>query len=466
MPLSFTLDPTATDPLFLQIAARLRAAIIGGQMAPGMRLPSCRALAMQLAVDRRTVDAAYAVLAGEGAIQTRASAGAVVAGVAGTRIEVPEHTPFMFPTGAAIETAKPLPLQIGLPALDCFPLKSWSSLVMRAARTVQPFDLAEPNPCGLPALRAAVASYLASARGVECAPEHVLITAGYRGALALVRSVLVKPGDPVWVEDPGYPAARQALEASGARIVPVRVDQDGMRVAAGKVAAPRARLAVVTPTHQYPTGTALSLPRRMELLAWAAETDAWVLEDDYDSEFRYAGRPPPALKSLDRGQRVLHAGSFSKVLFPALRLGYLVVPPELAAVFVRAARLLTAGQPNLEQAVVAAFITGGHFRRHVRRMRVLYAERRTALAAALEAGMGSRMTLEMPPGGMLLIARFPGVDDDTVLAKRAAAAGLAPLALSALAVAHDCGQGLLLGFPTIPAADADSVVARLRAAIG
>ncbi len=462
MPLNFTLDPTAADPLFLQIAARVRAAIIGGQMAPGMRLPSCRALAVQLSVDRGTVEAAYAVLAGEGAIRKRASAGAVVAGLTGTRIELAKHTPFMFPSGADVATAGPLPLQIGLPGLDSFPLKLWSNLLAHAARDARPIDLAEPNPCGSPVLRRAVASYLASARGVTCAPEHVLITGGYQGALALVRSVLVKPGDPVWVEDPGYPAARQALEVSGARVVPVRVDQGGMRVAAGKVAAPRARLAVVTPAHQYPTGVALSLPRRMELLACAAETGAWVLEDDYDSEFHYAGRPLPALKSLDRGQRVLYAGSFSKVLFPALRLGYLVVPPELAAAFVRAARLLTAGQPNLEQAVVAAFMTGGHFRRHIRRMRLLYAERRTALVAALGPGV----TFELSPGGMHLLVRFPGAEDDTVLARRALAFGLAPAALSASGIAHDCGQGLLLGFPTVPASEAESIAARLRAAIG
>jgi GntR family transcriptional regulator/MocR family aminotransferase len=465
MPLSFTLDPTETDPLFLQIAATVRAAIIGGRMAPGRRLPSCRALAVQLSVDRRTVEAAYALLAEEGAIHTRPSARAVVAGQAGTRIEVPKHTPFMFPAGAAVKTMDPLPLQIGLPGLDIFPLKLWSNLTARAVRSFEPFDLAEPNACGLPALRSAVASYLASARGVTCAPEHVLITGGYQGALALVRSVLVKPGDSVWVEDPGYPAARQALEASGARVVPVRVDQHGMRVAAGKVAAPRARLAVVTPTHQYPMGVALSLPRRMELLAWAAEAGAWVVEDDYDSEFRYAGRPLPALKSLDRGQRVLYAGSFSKVLFPALRLGYLVVPPELVTAFVRASGLLTAGQPVLEQAVIADFISDGHFRRHIKRMRVLYAERRTALAASLEAVMGSSVTLEIPPGGMHLLARFPGADDDTVLAKRAVAAGLAPVALSTSGVAHDCGQGLLLGFPSVPAAEAAFIADRLQAAI-
>jgi GntR family transcriptional regulator/MocR family aminotransferase len=463
MPLSFTLDPTETEPLFLQIAARLRAAITGGQLLPGARLPSARALAVQLSVAPGTVDAAYALLAGEGAIRSRPSAGTVVSGAVGTRMEVPEHTPFMFPAGSATERAAPLPLQIGLPALDSFPIRAWSKLTVHAVRGLLPNQLADPDPCGLPDLRREVAAYLGRARGVACAPEQVLITAGYQGALALVRSVLVRPGDPVWIEDPGYPPARQALEAAGARIVPVRVDQDGMRVAAGKVAAPRARLALVTPTHQYPTGAALSLPRRMELLAWAAEADARVLEDDYDSEFRYAGRPLPALKSLDRGQRVLYAGSFSKVLFPALRLGYLVVPPDLATAFVRAARLLTAGQPPLEQNVLAAFMAGGQFVRHIKRMRALYAERRRALAAALEA---RGVTVETPPGGMLLLARFPGSDDDGTLAKRAAAAGLAATALSGLTMAHDCGRGLLLGFANLPAAEAESIAARLLAAIG
>jgi GntR family transcriptional regulator/MocR family aminotransferase len=463
MPLSFTLDPTHDDPLFLQIAARLRAAITGGHILPGARLPSVRALAVQLSVAPGTVDAAYALLANEGAIRTGASARAVVSGAAGTRIEVPEHTPFMFPAAAAAERAAPLPLQMGLPALDDFPARAWSKLTVNAARTLLPNQLADADPCGLPELRREIAAYLARTRGVACAPEQVLITAGYQGALALVRAVLVKAGDPVWIEDPAYPPARQALEASGARVVPVRVDQDGMRVAAAKLAAPRARLAVVTPTHQYPTGAALSLPRRMELLAWAAEADARVLEDDYDSEFRYAGRPLPALKSLDRGQRVLYAGSFSKVLFPALRLGYLVVPPELAAAFVRAARLLTAGQPPLEQRVVAAFMASGQFARHIKRMRALYAERRQALAAALEAG---GVTVETPLGGLHLLARFPGVDDDGTLAKHAAAAGLAPTALSSLTMAHDCGQGLLLGFVNVPASDAEAVVARLLAAIG
>jgi GntR family transcriptional regulator/MocR family aminotransferase len=466
MTLDFSLDPAATDPLFLQIAARVRSAIATGHIAPGARLPSSRALAVQLAVARGTVDAAYAMLAGEGAIVARGSAGTVVSGSACNRTELVRHTPFMFAAGDAVDRAAPLPLRMGLPALDAFPRKLWSNLTVQVARTTQPADLAESDPAGLLELRQAVASYLGLARGIRCSAGQVLITAGYQGALSLVRGVLLRPGDPAWIEDPGYHMTRQALETAGVRVVPVRVDQDGLRVASGIAAAPRAKLVVVTPTHQCPSGVALSLPRRMELLAWAADAESWILEDDYDSEFRYVGRPLPSLKSLDRGQRVLYAGSFSKVLFPALRLGYLVVPPELAPALLRASRLLSMGQPLLEQKVVAAFMQKGHFSRHIRRMRILYGERRRALATALQVAFGDRIEVEMGAGGMHLLARFPGQADDTELVKRAAAGGLAPSGLSALAMAHGAGQGLLLGFANIPATEADEVAVRLAGAIG
>jgi GntR family transcriptional regulator / MocR family aminotransferase len=461
MTLSFTLDPAETEPLFLQIATRVRHAITSGQVVAGARLPSARTLAAQLAVARGTVDAAYSLLAGEGAIATRGSAGTVVSGTEGARIEPVEHTPFMFDVEPAQDPATPLPFQIGLPALDVFPRKLWSNLTVQAARSIRPTDLAAADPAGLPSLRHAVAAYLGVARGIRCSPAQVLITGGYVGALSLVRNVLLRQGDPVWMEDPGYFLTRQALEAAGVRLVPVRVDQDGLRVASGIVAAPKARLAVVTPTHQCPTGVAMSLHRRLELLAWATDAGSWILEDDYDSEFRYVGRPLPSLKSLDRGQRVLYAGTFSKTLFPALRLGYLVVPPELATAFARASRLLTMGQPALEQHVVATFMQKGHFARHIRRMRMLYKERRLALAKALDAAFGSRVTVEMAAGGMHLLARFPNAADDTVLAKRAKHAGMMPSALSAMTMAHDQGQGLLLGFTNIAAEDAPAIVARL-----
>ncbi len=466
MALNLTLDPAAPGPLYLQIANRLRDAAMSGVLPPGARLPSSRALASQLAVARGTVEAAYAVLAGEGAVETRGGAGGTVVSphltVRGA-IAIQTAMPFLARPERAVPP--PLPFRMGLPALDAFPRKLWSSLLVRAARQLGAVEMAYPDPAGFSGLRQAIAAYLGVARGVSCTADQVIVTAGFQGALGLIRQVLLRPGDPVWIEDPGYPMARQALEVGGARLVPIRVDRDGLRVAAGVVSAPRARLAVVTPAHQSPLGVTLSLPRRLDLLAWAADTGAWVLEDDYDGEFRYAGKPLPALKSLDQADRVLYCGSFSKVLFPGLRLGYLVPPRELVDAFVRAARLMNAGAPELEQRVAAAFIDRGAFARHLRRMRNLYAARRKALAGAIAVAFGDRARVELEAGGMHLLVRFPGAPDDGALARRTQEAGLAVTALSSLAMAHDCGQGLLLGFTNIAEADAGAMVQRLAAAI-
>lgn len=459
------LDRSVSGPLHLQIATRLRAAITAGMLAPGARLPSARSLAGQLGVARGTVDAGYAVLIGEGVVVPRGSGGTIVSPELAARASPPVQRRMPFAARRAEAPSAPLPFRMGLPALDAFPRKLWTSLTVRAARGLGAEALGLPDPAGWRPLREAIAAYLGVSRGILCTPDQVLVTAGFQGALALVTRVLLRPGDPVWVEDPGYILARQALEAAGATLVPVRVDREGLRVAAGMVAAPRAKLAVVTPTHQCPLGVALSLPRRLALLGWAAESSAWVLEDDYDSEFRYTGHPLPALKSLDRGGRVLYAGSFSKVLFPGLRLGYLVVPDELAEAFARASRLGSFGLPPLEQRVAAAFMADGHFARHLRRMRGLYAARRRALAEALTAAFGDGVVLELEAGGMHLLARFPGAADDGTLARRAAAAGLAPTALSSLAMAHDCGQGLLLSFTNVPEGDAEALTRRLRTAI-
>lgn len=457
------LDKGCTDPLFQQIAGQIRSAIAAGHLAAGSRLPAARALAARLGVARGTVDTAYGLLADEGAVSMRRSAGTIVAGAPGAPMVAPGSTPYLFQPAQTIEDTPPsVAFRIDLPALDCFPAKTWSSLTTQAARSAY---MTEANPSGLPALRAEVATYLRQARGIRCSAADVIITAGYHGALALTRATLLNRGDSVWIEDPGPLLTRQALEFSGAKVIPIRVDHNGLRVASAIAAAPRAKLAVVTPTHQCPSGVALSLPRRLELLAWAAEAGAWVLEADDDAEFRYAGHPLPSLKSLDRGDRVLYAGSFSKTLFPALRLGYLVVPPELSAAVQRTARLLTGGQPVQEQAVTAAFMRTGRFTRHIRRMRALYAERRQAVAAAMASAFGTRCTIEAPPGGLHLLARFPDADSDTALAKRAAASWLAPTALSTLTMAHDCGQGLLLGFTNIPTEAAAAMVTRLRDAI-
>lgn len=408
------------------------------------------------------MDAAYALLAQEGAIASRRGGGTIVSGTAGTRLVATEATPFMFTTDAAAPPPLPILLRPRLPALDAFPVTTWNRLVAEAARDATEADLADPDPAGLPTLRAAIAAWLTVRRGVRCHAGNILVTAGFQGALALVRAVLLGRGDPAWVEDPGHPPIRQALEAAGARVVPVRIDQDGLRVASGVSAAPKAKLAVVTPSHQYPTGIPLALPRRLELLAWASEAGAWVLEDDSDGVFRASGRPVLALQSLDRGGRVIHAGSFSQMLFPALRLGYLVVPDELTDAFRRAARLLTLGQPALEQRALAAFLAKGLFDRHLKRMQRLYAERRAGVVQAIAGAWGKPCVLDMPAGGLHLIARFPGAADDTVLAKRAIGAGLAPLALSSLAAAHGHGQGLLFAYSNIPADQAEDIVSKLK----
>jgi GntR family transcriptional regulator/MocR family aminotransferase len=459
------LDPADTGALFQQIANRMRAAVVAGTLAPGTRLPSSRALSAQLGVARGTVDAAYAVLSGEGAVETRGASGTIVSRQVGARPEAPVQPTLFTASDKAAPAPAPLPFRMGLPALDAFPRKLWSGLTVRTARALQTNDLNYPDPAGYLPLRQAIATYLGVSRGIACRPEQVLITAGFQGALALVRHALLRHGDPVWVEDPGYLQARHALEASGAKLVPVRVDREGLRVSAGISAAPRARMAVVTPTHQCPLGVSLSLPRRLALLAWAADANAWVLEDDYDSEFRYTGHTLPALKNLDRADRVLFAGSFSKVLYPALRLGYLIVPEELSDAFQRASRLTTAGLPILEQRVTAVFIERGHFARHIRRMRALYADRRSALAAALADAFGDRVTIELEAGGMHLLARFPDAANDSVLVRRAAKAGLAPTALSGLTMAHDCGQGLLLNFANLPVVASEDAVGRLAGAV-
>ncbi|MBV8650078.1 MAG: PLP-dependent aminotransferase family protein, partial [Alphaproteobacteria bacterium] len=339
--------------------------------------------------------------------------------------------------------------------------KLWSRLTARAARALTAGDLDYQDDAGLEALRRTVASYLRVARGIACTGEQIIVTSGYQGSLALIGQTLIGPGDQVWVEDPGYHFGRQALELSGAALVPVPADGNGLDVAAGRRAAPRARFAVVTPCHHFPLGGTLPIARRLALLDWAAAAGAFIIEDDYDSEYRYRGRPLPALKSSDAQQRVLYAGTFSKVLFPALRLGYLVVPESLAERFRDACIALHAAPPALLQQVVAGFIDEGHFARHIRRMRRLYAERRRALAEAIRAQCGGLLMLEMPPGGMHLIARLPEGADDGAIAARAEAQGLHPVPLSATQM-RGRDRGLLIGFTNVPAERAGDAARRLH----
>lgn len=451
------------SPLYRQVYDRFRNAISEGTLKPGDRIPSARALAKEIGVARGTIEVAYSLLAAEGYILARGQAGTIV-------------TPNLQPAGRAAPASAPrpagktdtawprpdapMPFQMGLPALDAFPRKLWARLGARQLRGTQQPDLAYPDPAGLLSLRTATAAYLQVARGIQCAPSQVFITSGYNNTMQLILQALFKPGDSVWVEDPGYPPTRALLAQAGMQGVPVRVDGEGLVVDAGMAAEPRARGAVVTPAHQSPLCLSLSLPRRQALLDWAERNSAWIVEDDYDGEYRYVGRPLPALKSLDRQGRVLYSGTFSKVLFPGLRLAYLVVPEEQAPRFERLCMLLAGGAPVLTQTILASFINEGHFGRHIQRMRRLYSERRDATAAGLSAVLGSRLHIDPQPGGMHLVARLEGAQTDRALAARMVENGLYAHALSLWSSAPDAQSGLLMSFTNVASAEQAEQLAR------
>lgn len=446
-----SLDPTAAEPFYRQIYDRFRSAIDGGLLKPGDRIPSARALTKELGLARGTIEAAYSLLAAEGYIQARGQAGTIVTPglkpptpVASTMAQSNRGIP-----AASFRPDSILPFQMGLPALDMFPRKIWARLGARCVRAMQPSDMVHPSVYGLQALRAEIAAYLHVSRGINCSPSQIFVTSGYRHTVELICHALLKAGDRVWLEDPGYPPTRELLRHMQIAAVPVPVDREGMVISDGIKLAPRARAAVVTPAHQSPLCVSLSLPRRLALLDWAARNNAWIIEDDYDGEYRYVSRPLPALKSLDRDGRVLYAGTFSKVLFPSLRLAYLVVPETQVERFEQISHALPGGSPQLTQAIVTAFITEGHFARHIQRMRKLYAERRDATAAGLESVLGKHMRIDSQPGGMHLILRLQGQQSDRRLVARMREEGLYGEALTDWTIGSDGASALLLNFTNI-----------------
>ncbi len=445
------LDRGAAEPFYRQVYDRLCGAMAGGLLKPGDRLPSARALAKELGLARGTIEAAYSLLAAEGYIQARGQAGTIVTPglklLAPVAVSVPRSA-----SGISSLSFRPdsiLPFQMGLPALDAFPRKIWARLGARCVRAMQASDMVHPSVFGFPQLRAEIAAYLHVSRGIVCGPSQIFVTSGYRHTMELIGHALLKAGDRVWLEDPGYPPTREVLEHMHIEAVPVSVDKDGMAVADGIKAAPRARAAVVTPAHQSPLGVSLSLPRRLALLDWATQNDAWVIEDDYDGEYRYVSRPLPALKSLDRDGRVLYAGTFSKVLFPGIRLAYLVVPQARVERFEQVSQALAGGSPQLTQAIVTAFIKEGHFARHIQRMRKLYGERRAATTTGLGIALGKHVRIDAQPGGMHLILRLQGQLSDRELVSRMRQAGLYAEALTDWSIRNTEGRALLLNFTNI-----------------
>jgi GntR family transcriptional regulator / MocR family aminotransferase len=459
---SLMLDRLSTVPLQRQIREALRDSIVSGRLPSGTRLPSWHTLAGELNVARGTVKAAYDWLAGEGLIAGRGAQGTFVTADFARPTEAGHRAPPRSPMDALIPYrwgAAPSPFQLGVPALDQFPRVLWARIASRAARTLNADLMAYPDPAGWLPLRAAIAGYVASARGVVCEPVRIFITAGYTGALDLIARALGGNGATCWIEDPSYFRAREALEIADMTLVPVPVDNQGIDVQAGIAVAPDAKLALVTPSHQSPLGMAMSLPRRTALMNWAAEAGAWIIEDDYYGEFRAKGHPIPALAGLDRNGRTLYVGSFSKVMMPALRLGYVIVPPALIPAFERFTSFLIPAPAPATQMALAEFIDRGHFARHIRRMIRLYAERRTALALALKDVFGDTVRIGMQANGIHLIAYFDTGLADTELAARAAGLGVA--ALSPWTVARALPPAMILGFANIPVDRARSEVERL-----
>ena len=441
-------------PIYLQLYRRYREAIAAGKLSAGDRVPSVRSLASELNLARGTVELAYQMLTSEGYLLARGPAGTVVSPQLGSLGEPLLHAPARKSSSKAqsrprVATAEPGALQLGLPALDAFPRKTWARLAGRSLRTLDIAAMTAPDPCGYEPLRRAIATYLGISRGIACTHEQVFITAGYRGAQELVCRTLLKTGDAGWFEDPGYVFARQFLEHMGMRLIPVPVDGEGLNVSIGLQRADDARFAVVTPTHQSPLGVALSLPRRLQLLEWANRRQTWIVEDDYDSEFRYHGRPLPALKSLDRSGRVLYAGTFSKVLFPGLRLAYLVVPEQQLDRFRETANQLPGPGSILPQATVSDFMEQGHFARHLRKMRSLYAARRGYLTDALAQVFGSQFHVPLQAGGIHVVAFLNTRQSDKALVAAANAHGFAVEALSNSRMQRTSRGGLLMGFTNL-----------------
>ena len=462
---------TSSSPLtqlHRSVYDRLRTSIVEGRLSPGERVPSARALATQLGLSRGTVDLAYAVLTGDGYLVSHGAKGTFVSPTLPVQ-KVARTTPIgpSTTTGARPPAQPPkLPFWVGLPAIDLFPRKVWSRLLAREGRGLSPDDFRYPNRSGDLRLKEALVSYLSVSRGIACTPDQIVITGGYQGAIGLVCSLLLARGDKVWTEDPGYHWTHATLRTVGALAVPVSVDQHGLNVSEGEARGPDARLCIVTPSNQFPLGVALSLPRRLALLKWAATNGSWVVEDDYDSEFYYDGRLLPALKALDHADRVFYIGTFSKTLFPGLRLGYLVTPKSQAERFSQAHWSLDGGRSSLEQVTVADFMAEGYFARHLTKMRGVYAARRSATVAALTNELGALMSFDLSPGGLHVIARLADGSDDVALADRAIAAGYRPIALSTLTRGPPCRKGLLIGFTNVPEPNAPGLVQQFRTALG
>ncbi|WP_158277295.1 PLP-dependent aminotransferase family protein [Opitutus sp. ER46] len=460
------------QPLHRWLHGELRRAIVGGRLAPGARLPSSRDLARQQGLARATVVGVFAQLRAEGYLVTRHGSGTVVAAALpdpfidaaparpqraiGPGSRASHNAPAAIATSrsrsasatAATSPASPAPAAFDIyrPSLDAFPLAIWAQLTSRRLRLGRTALLTAGDPLGYRPLRAAIAEHLAATRSVVCDVDRIAVVSGTQQAFDFILRLLLRPGDHAWMENPGYPGAARLLRRAGAHVVPIPVDAAGMVVPGGRRQPPAPAMIYVTPAHQFPLGATLSLERRLALLALARDRGTYVFEDDYDGAFRYDVRPLGALQENDRANRVIYAGSFNKLLFPGLRLGYVVLPTALVAPFAALREAVDRYTSPIEQAVLADFIAEGHFERHLRRMRNRYREGRDALFAAARRHLGTKLNLQPTEAGIHAVGFLPASADDVRVQRRAAEAGINVTALSPFYLQGPARPGLLLGF--------------------
>jgi GntR family transcriptional regulator/MocR family aminotransferase len=476
-----TLDRKVPTALHRQIYDALRLAITEGRLRPGQQVPSTRLLAKELGVSRLPVLDGYSQLLAEGYLEARVGSGTVVSTL------LPDRFTSVLPAvkanravarngsrKVALRTAILPPYQstpwtrtwgsfgVGQVAAESFPLATWSNIATRRLKNISAQSFGYGDPMGSLALRESIATYLRTARSVRCEADQILIVSGSQQALEISARVLVDPEDPVWIEEPGYRIARELFALAGSRLIPVPVDDQGLDVNAGIRKCRNAKVAIVTPSHQFPLGVTMSAPRRMQLLQWAEENGSWIIEDDYDSEFRYESAPISSLQGLDKNERVIYIGTFSKVMYPSLRIGYLVVPRDLLVHFLAIRRATDLGPPSLSQEVLTDFINEGHFERHIRRMRVLYKERRSVLVDNLKRELGAGGEVIGAEAGMHLTLLLPSAGSDHEIALRAASQKLWLWPLSATYIGAAQRNGFILGFGSTQAADIPTSVRKLR----
>lgn len=477
---SIVLDRDGAHGLSVQICAGLRELILGGTLKVGERLPATRTLAQEFGVARTTIVESFERLAAEGLIETRIGSGTYISRALANERPAPAAAAIAVPTARvklaqAMNTAsklfgtrlphQPRAFTTAMPAFDAFPMAQWSKLSGRHWRKTRHQVLGYPDPHGERVLRQAIAAHLRLNRGIACEWQQIFVVAGAQQAFQLIAATLLDPGDKVWFEDPGAIGARNSLIQSGADLVPVPVDESGLIVEEGLRRAPDFRLAFVTPAHQQPLGAKMSLERRLALLEAAEASGAWIIEDDWDGEFCFQGAPMATLTSIDRSGRVIYVGTFSKTLFPSLRLGFLVAPPHLSEQIGICLDAFSPGVPTALQGIVADFIVEGHFATHVRRMRKLYQERYQALVDAAQQHLTSDLQVVPTQTGMHTIA-FPRDGLDAVaIAQAAARRGVTVAPISRFCLEPIACDGLVLGFSGFTPAEIQAGVIGLRRSI-